>query len=82
MSTTTNPEVSEKTTAPMCDGCGEEPAVCMSKAGRSAGTDPDADIHLCNSCCSHSGEEGPCFRISDGVAMADLSDEEIGIRVE
>jgi hypothetical protein len=63
--------------------CGR-PAVCQHKAGldvffvRADGTtydDPDADCYLCGDCCGHSGEEGPCYRITDGVPMNELDDD-------
>jgi hypothetical protein len=59
---------------PMCDGCGEKPAVCTHKAGHSvsfvggdgdAHDDPEADCFLCDDCCVHSGEEGPCWSLRD-----------------
>jgi hypothetical protein len=73
-------------TTPLCGGCGKKPAVCTHKAGHSVFfvsadgstySDPDADCYLCNDCCGHSGEESQCFRISDGVPMEDVPDDEL-----
>ncbi len=65
----------------ICDGCGEKPPVCRTRVGMSAFFvddngkpyhNRDAETFLCDDCCGHSGEEGPCYRIDDGVPMDEV----------
>lgn len=54
----------------VCGGCGEKQAVCSHMAD-------DVELYLCSDCCWHSGEEGECYRISDGVRMSTVPDDEL-----